>query len=71
MPETLVLRAITWRPNRPSALINDQTFEVNEEGKVRMGKTNVVIRCVAIHEDLVLVEFVGSGQKQELRLRAK
>jgi len=51
------------------ALINNHTFEANEEGKVRLGQSNVLIRCVAIREDSVVVQVVGSGGQQTLSLK--
>jgi hypothetical protein len=67
-PETLALKGIMWSKTRPMALINDHTFATNEEGKVRLGQSNVVIRCVAIREDSVVVQVVGSSQQQTLSL---
>ena len=68
-PETLALKGITWSKTRPMALINNHTFEANEEGKVRLGQSNVLIRCVAIREDSVVVQVVGSGGQQTLSLK--
>ena len=51
------------------ALINDRTFEVNEEGKVRVGRTNLLIRCLAIRGDSVRIRVLGSGEELELRFR--
>jgi hypothetical protein len=42
---------------------------VNEEGKVRVGRTNVAIRCLAIRQDSVRIRIVGSGEERELRLK--
>jgi hypothetical protein len=50
------------------ALINNQTFEANQEGKVRLGQSNVLIRCVAIREDSVVVQIVGSNSPREIIL---
>jgi hypothetical protein len=68
-PEALILKGIVWSRNRPLALINDHGFEVREEGRVRLGKTNVVIRCLAISQDSVRIRVVNSGEEQELRLK--
>lgn len=67
-PGSLVLNGITWSPARPMAMINRRNFEVNEEAKVPLGNTNVLVRCLMIREDSVTVELVGSGEKQELRM---
>jgi hypothetical protein len=70
-PETLVLKGIFWSPTRPQALINGRTFEVNEEGKVRLGATNVTIRCLAIEERAVRVRIAGSGEERELQIKSR
>ena len=68
VPDTLVLRRIYWARERPAAMINNHTLGVNEEGNVRVGTTNVTIRCVAIRQDSVRIRIVGSGEEQELRI---
>jgi hypothetical protein len=68
-PDTLILKGISGTRARPMALINDATFEANEKGKVRLGKTNVTIRCLSISAEAVRIQLVGSNQEQELRLR--
>jgi hypothetical protein len=69
VPEALTLKGISGTSARPMALINDHTFEVNEEAKVRVGRTNVIIRCLAIHGDVVRIRIAGSGDERQLRLR--
>jgi hypothetical protein len=71
VPEMLVLQGISWSPTRPMALINDRTFGIRDEASVRVGSTNLTIRCLAIRKDAVLIEHVESGEKQELQLRAR
>jgi len=51
------------------AIINDRTFGVNEQALVRMGKTNVSIRCLVIRQDAVRILVVGSGEERELRFK--
>jgi hypothetical protein len=68
-PETLTLKGIMWSRTRPMALINDRTFEPKEEGKVRLGQTNVTIRCLSIREDSVVIQVAGSEEQQTLRLK--
>ena len=70
-PDTLVLKAITWSQPLPVAMINNRTFTVNEQGKVRVGKTNVTVRCLSIRPDAVRIQIVGSGEERELRLRTQ
>ncbi len=67
-PTHLVLKGLSGTPSRRFALINDGTFMANESGKVRLGTSNVVIRCVEIRADAVLIEV--AGEKKLLRLEA-
>jgi hypothetical protein len=71
VPATLLLKGIVWSKSRPTALINDRSFEAREEGKVRVGKENMKVRCLEIHEDWVRIQLVDSGQEQELRLKPR
>ena len=67
-PDTLVLNGITGPARRRLALINGATLAVNESGKVRLGTTNVVVRCVAINDASVTVEVAGTTNRAELFL---
>jgi hypothetical protein len=67
-PEKLVLNGIIGVRPGATALINGRTFAENEEGKVGLGKTNVLLRCLEIQRDRVRVLIVGSGEQRELRL---
>jgi len=66
-PETLTLKGVLWS-TRPSAIINDRTFMVNEVNKVRLGSSNIVVRCISISQDSVIVQVAGSGEQQTLKL---
>jgi hypothetical protein len=68
-PTNLLLRAIFWDPSRPTAVINDRTFGPNEQGKVRLGTTNVSVRCLAIRKDGVRVRLVDSAEERELTVQ--
>jgi hypothetical protein len=68
---SLLLRAVFWDEKRPLAMINDKTFGLLEEGKVRLGPSNVVLRCLAISPCSVRVRVVGSEKDQELSLEPK
>jgi hypothetical protein len=68
-PESLVLKGISGSAQRRFALINDGTFEAMEKGKVRVGKTNVTVRCLEIRGNSVVVQLEGSNEKKELFLR--
>jgi hypothetical protein len=68
-PDSLVLKAIFWDPKQPTALINDRSFSLNEEAAVRVGKSNVLVRCLAISPDSVQLRVAGSDHEQTLRLK--
>lgn len=70
-PDSLVLKGISGSAQRRFALINDSTFEAMEKGKVRVGKTNVTVRCLEIRGGSVVVQVEGSDEKKELFLRAQ
>ena len=70
-PSKLALKAVFWDENRPTALINGQTFAINEQAKVRLGSTNVTLRCLAIHKDAVRIRVANSNQDQDLILGAR
>jgi hypothetical protein len=70
-PDRLALKAVFWDSTRPTALINDRTFAVNEQGKVHLGLTNVLVRCVAIRKDGVVVRIGGSDVDQDLHLGSR
>lgn len=67
--ESLMLKAIFWDQKRPTALINDRTFSPNEEGTVRVGPSNVLVRCLGISPDAVQLRIIGSDHDQTLRLK--
>jgi hypothetical protein len=63
----IVLNGITSPPKR-TAMINGRTFELGEEGEIRMpsgGK--LLIKCEQIKDDSAII--VVSGIRRELRLR--
>jgi hypothetical protein len=62
----IVLQGITWSEKRPLALINGNTFGVNEEGRVKVGGTNQTLRCLEIQKTSVRVRV--DGIEQELKL---
>ena len=68
-PANLALKGIFWSPTRPQALINGRTFEVNEEGKVRLGTSNITIRCLSIEEHVVRIRLAESGEERQLQLK--
>lgn len=66
-PATLSLNGIMWG-NPPVAIINGRSFSVNDLEKVKLGSTNVMIRCLEVREKSVRIQNIGSGKEQELRL---
>lgn len=67
-PAKITLKGISWARNRPLCVINDETFEPNEQGRIRLGNTNVLIRCLAIRPDGVTIRMVNSGEEKMLAL---
>ncbi len=68
-PQTLALKGV-FMSNRPQAVINNRSFEVNESGNVRVGTTNVNIRCLAIGQDFARIKLLDSGEERDLHLKA-
>lgn len=72
LPEKLNLRGVVGTAQSGRiALINDRMVKAGETTKVRLKTGSVMLRCVEIQADAVLVEVVGSGEKQQLRLDSK
>ena len=67
-PDTLKVRNISGSGERRLALINDRTFAPNEQGKVRLGDSNIVIRCLEISETSVVIHLIDSGERRVLPL---
>lgn len=67
-PTNLVLKGLSGSAARRFALINDGTFMANERGKVRLGDSNVVLRCVEIRHDSVVVQVAGEVEPRTLQL---
>jgi hypothetical protein len=63
----LELKGISGAVNRRLAIINNQTFEVGEEGEVAVNPGRVRVVCKEIKDDSVLV--LVNGQERTLRLR--
>jgi len=67
-PTNLVLKGLSGARTRRFALINDGTFALNEQAKVRLGESNVVLRCVEIRENAVVVQVAGEETTRTLVL---
>jgi hypothetical protein len=69
-PTNLVLKGLSGSKMRRFALINDGTFALNERGKVRMGDSNVLVHCLAIHDNTVTIQVAGESTNRTLALSA-
>ena len=67
VPDTLQLKGVSGQPGRRWALINDQTLRAGETLRVRVGTSNVMVRCLTVSRDTAEIEV--QGRRQELRLR--
>lgn len=67
-PTNFVLKGLSSSKGRRFALINDGTFMANEESKVRLGESNVVVRCLQILDDAVVIQVAGESQARMLKL---
>jgi hypothetical protein len=68
VPDTLTLKGISGRPGARFALINDRTFAKSELGRVRVGESNVTVRCLEILDDAVVIQINGAKDKTQLTL---
>jgi hypothetical protein len=66
-----VLKGLSGSASRRFAVINDQTFAAKESGKIRMGGSNVVLRCLDIGEASVLVQIQGEAGPRTLSLSSR
>jgi hypothetical protein len=65
----LKLQGIMWG-NAPMAIINGRSFFANDVNQVKLGGTNVTIRCEVIQPTRVQIQNLASRQSQELVLPA-
>jgi hypothetical protein len=66
-PATIKLQGILWG-NQPVAIINGRSFFSNELKQVKIGGTNVTLRCLEIRKKSVRIQNLDSGTEQELPL---
>jgi hypothetical protein len=71
VPDTLMLRAIFWDEKHPRAVINNQTFAPNDQARVRVGPSNILVRCLQISPDSVKLRALDTGQELTLRVKSK
>lgn len=68
VPDTLVLRHLSGAGNRRLAMINNQTLASGEEARVRVGQSNVMVRCLEIRDRSVVLRLNGESKPVELFL---
>src|SRR5208283_2340359 len=66
-PATIKLQGVLWG-NQPVAIINGCSFFAKDQKQVKVGGTNVTIRCLEIRKKSVRIQNVDSGTEQELPL---
>lgn len=67
-PTKLALKAITGPPSNRLALLNSTPLAVNERAKVRLGQSNIVVRCLEIRARSILIQIEGETAPQEILL---
>jgi hypothetical protein len=67
-PDKLVLKSISGAGKRRLALINGATLGLNETAKVRVGTSNVVVKCLEIRDASVILHVAGTTNRTELSL---
>jgi hypothetical protein len=71
VPDQLVLRGLSGTGNRRFALINDATIQVGEETRVRVGASNLFVKCLAISSNVVTLQVRGEPAPRQLQIKAK
>lgn len=69
VPDVLMLKGILGGKGHAIALINDQSLAVGESAKVRVGTSNVLVRCLAIDGESVRIQVGDFAEQQALSLR--
>ncbi len=70
-PDRLIVKSISGRPGRQFVLVNNQTLASGELAKVRVGKTNVAVRCLSVTERSVMVQVGGTNVELFLETHGK
>jgi len=70
VPDTLTLKGISGGRAGRFILVNDCTLAKNEEGRVRIGSSNIVVRCVDIRDRSAVIQIKGVTGATELFLGA-
>ena len=66
--DRLLLKNLSGPPGPRLALINDKTFTTDEIGRVSLGNSNVLLRCLEIRARSAVVQIEGTDERQELKL---
>jgi len=67
VPATIKLQGVLWG-NQPVAIINGCSFFAKDQKQVKIGGTNVTLRCLEIGKKSVRIQNIDSGTEQELPL---
>ncbi len=66
-PATIKLQGVLWG-NQPVAIINGCSFFAKDQKPVKVGGTNVTLRCLEIGKKSVRIKNIDTGTEQELPL---
>jgi hypothetical protein len=66
-PASIRLQGILWG-NHPTAIINDHTVSANDRFTLKIGATDVNLRCLEITPASVRLQNLDTGQQEELHL---
>lgn len=68
VPEKLILKGIVGAGTGKLALINNQTLAAGETARVKIGRTNMLVRCLEIGIDSVVIAVGDGDEKQRLNM---
>jgi hypothetical protein len=68
VPDRLMLKGLSGNATRRFALINDCTLTQGEEGRVRVGNSSLLVRCVEVRVRSVMLRLEGASSLTELVL---
>jgi len=68
VPDRLELRGVSLEAREPLAFINDSALTVGETATIRVGSSNLTVRCLAITADAVRVRIADASHDTELHL---
>lgn len=61
--QDLLLKGVSGSATRRLAIINNKTFEVGEEGELKIQGQTVRVKCVEIKDKSVLIRINGSNRE--------